>query len=239
MPISDIQFLDHVIWATGTSEHVPQCAKVRRLLAEQVEQVVPGVILWIRYAVAPAGIAAGNWTECGLCGEQLVSNCSARNLDGRRHFRVALGACARCRMIRWDICELRPGRVSSVRTVPAGVAKTFALRLADERRAATQRGCRQLSADYAAAREAARASAWLGYPWRSWEPAPREIPNDLVSAMRRRALAASYQRWQAAVRDFGPQWNTYIDLSLARRPEPGPSPAEPAEPGPAEPGPAA
>ena len=183
MPINDIQFLDHVIRTTGTSEHVPRCAKVRRLLAEQAEQVVPGVTPWNTYGVAPAGIAAGrsrDWTECGLCGEQLVSSWSAHNLDDRRHFRVILGACARCRTIRWDICELRPGRASSVRTVPAGEARLNALRLAAERRAATQRGCRQLSADYCAAREAARASAWTGYPWRPWEPAPREIPNDLA-----------------------------------------------------------
>ena len=229
MPINDIQFLDHVIRTTGTSEHVPRCAKVRRLLAEQAERLASsehlwgaGTPLWGAYAITPMVMAAHHprsWFECGLCGEQPVGITSGRNLDGVRRFRLSLIACRQCRAIRWDIRELHVGRVESVRTVPAGDARLNALRLADERRAAPQRGCRRLSADYCAAREAARAR-WLGYPWRPWEPAPREIPNDLVSAIRRRAadtiagLPPSGNLAAARVRPA---------VEHLHRPEPGPA----------------
>ena len=150
MPVNDIQFLDHVIRTTGTSEHVPRCAKVRRLLAEQAERLASsehlwgaGTPLWGAYAITPMVMAAHHprsWFECGLCGEQPVGITSGRNLDGVRRFRLSLIACRQCRAIRWDIRELHVGRVESVRTIPAMVAKASAFRLAAERRAATQRG---------------------------------------------------------------------------------------------------
>ena len=180
MPVNDIQFLGHVFRAYGTGGVVPRCAKIRRLLAEQAERLAPNAFSRGGYAISPISRRLEiDMIACCDCGDQPICNAADYRLGGRS-VRVVLAKCERCRVIRWDICEFPGEGYEGVRTVTVGSAIDWTLRLAAERWAATQRGCRQLSADYCAAREAARASAWLGYPWRPWEPAPREIPNDLA-----------------------------------------------------------
>lgn len=194
MPVNDIQFLGHVFRAYGTGGVVPRCAKIRRLLAEQVERLAPNAFARDGYAIAPAGSRRDlDMIACCACGDQPICNAADYRLGGRS-VRVVLAKCERCRVIRWDAREYPREGCEGVRTVAVGNAIDGALRMAAERRAAPQ-GVRD---DLVIALRRRAANIMAGMP-----------PSGSLAAARVRPAVEPLHRRHGAVR-----------RATARRPEP-------------------